>query len=100
MENVPFAGKRTGLKRLGEFFSTVNEVQDILQFKPKEFIAQGDKVVVLEHYSWRVKATGREFSSDWAHVMTFKDGKITSFHEYTDTAAASKAHTAAQTASG
>ena len=98
MENVPFGGKRTGRENVGEFFSLVNDSQEVLQFEPREFIAQGDKVGILGNYAWRVRSTGREFSSDFAHVITVKDGKITSFHEYMDSAAASKAHTAAQTA--
>ncbi len=98
MENVPFGGKRTGRENVVEFFSLVNDSLEDLQIEPTEFIAQGDKVVVLGHYSWRVKATGREFSSDWAHVCTVRDGKIVSSHEYMDTAAANRAHTAAQAA--
>ena len=94
MENVPFGGKRSGRENVGEFFSVVNDSLEVLQNEPTEFIAQGDKVVVLGHHSWRVKATGKEVSSDFAHVCTVKDGKITSFKEYMDTAAASKAQTA------
>lgn len=89
---MPFSGKRTGRVSVGEFFSLVADAQDVLQFEPQEFIAQGDKVVVLGHYSWRAKATGKEYNSDFAHVVTIKGGKITSFREYMDTAAASRAH--------
>jgi ketosteroid isomerase-like protein len=96
IENVPFAGDWRGREKVGEFFSLVNELQEALQFEPTEFIAQGDKVVVLGNYTWRLKANGKEFSSDFAHVCTVKDGKIVRFHEYTDTAAASKAYAAAQ----
>ena len=98
MENVPFGGKRTGRENVVEFFSLVNDSLEDLQIEPTEFIAQGDKVVVLGHHSWRVKATGREVSSDFAHVVTVKDGKVTSFHEFMDTADVSRAHTAAQAA--
>jgi ketosteroid isomerase-like protein len=66
--------------------------QETLEFEPREFIAQGDKVVSLGHYRWRVKTTGREFSSDFAHVFTVRDGKIVSFQEYTDTASAARAY--------
>ena len=45
-----------------------------------------------------IKATNRDVGSDWAHVWTFKDGKITRFREYVDIAVVSKAHKAAQTA--
>lgn len=92
MENVPFAGKRRGLESVREFFASVAETVELLHFEPREFIAQGEKVVVLGRYSWRVRATGKEFSSEWAHVYTVRDGKIVRFHEYMDTAAEIRAH--------
>ncbi len=92
IENMPFFGSRKGREETAEFFQSLAEAQDVLTFNPQEFIVQGDKVVVLGDYSWRVKATGREFGSDWAHVWTVKNGKLVGFREYADTAAASTAH--------
>ncbi len=92
VENMPWFGSRKGREETAEFFQSLAEAQDVLTFNPQEFIVQGDKVVVLGDYSWRVKATGREFGSDWAHVWTVKNGKLVGFQEYTDTAAASNAH--------
>ena len=92
MENVPFAGPRRGIAGVRDFFAAITESLEVLQFEPREYIAQGDKVVALGRYSWRVKATGREFSSDFAHVCTIRDGKIVRFHEYMDTAAEVRAH--------
>jgi ketosteroid isomerase-like protein len=92
IEGVPFAGKRTGRDAVRDFFVGVEANQETLEFEPREYIAQGDKVVSLGHYRWRVKTTGREFSSDFAHVFTIRDGKITGFQEYTDTASAARAY--------
>ena len=92
VENMPWFGSRKGREETAEFFQSLAEAQDVLTFNPKEFIAQGDKVVALGDYSWRVKATGREFGSDWAHVWTVRGGKLVGFQEYADTAAVSKAH--------
>lgn len=98
IENVPFAGQRSGREQVGQFFSLLAEDQDVLQFDPQEFIAEGDRVVALGQYRWRVKSTGREYGGDWAHVFTIRDGKIVGFHEYMDTAAAAAAHQKAQSA--
>lgn len=92
MENVPFAGKRATRAGVGEFFALIGTNQDALRFEPREAVAQGDKVVSLGYYQWRVKATGREFDSEFAHVFTFKDGKIVAFNEYMDTAVCAKAY--------
>ncbi|HEX8773906.1 MAG TPA: nuclear transport factor 2 family protein [Pyrinomonadaceae bacterium] len=91
-ENVPFSGKRSGREAVGQFFQSLAESQDVLQFEPREFIAEGDKVVSLGQYRWRVKATGREYGGDWVHVFTIRDGKIAGFQEYMDTAAAASAY--------
>jgi ketosteroid isomerase-like protein len=98
MEGVPFAGKRTGRAAVGEFFSTLGALQDVVSFEPRELIAEGDKVVALGIYEWRVKANNREFGSDFAHVWTIRDGKLASLHEYMDTAACVSAHQKAMSA--
>ena len=55
------------------------------RFEPREFIAQGDRVVVLGYYSGKGRTTGRSFGTNWAMVFTVKEGKVTGFHEYFDT---------------
>lgn len=92
IENVPFSGKRRGQEQMGQFFTSLVDTQEVQHFEPREFVAQGDKVVALGHYAWRVRSTGREFGGDFAHVFTVHDGKVIRFHEYMDTAAATAAH--------
>jgi ketosteroid isomerase-like protein len=50
-------------------------------------MAEGDKVVALGSYSWRVRSTKQKYKSDFAHVWTFSNGKVIAFQEYFDTAA-------------
>ena len=88
IEGVPFSGARRGREGVGGFFSQLAESQETVSFEPREFVAQGDKVVALGTYRWRVKKTGREYGGDWAHVFTVRDGKIAGFHEFMDSAAA------------
>jgi len=89
---IPTAGRRQGRDQVAQFFATINDTEDIEQFEAHEFIAQGDKVVVLGHYRSRVKATGRTAESDWVHVHTLRDGKLVNFREYFDTAAVAEAY--------
>ncbi|HYJ88561.1 MAG TPA: nuclear transport factor 2 family protein [Pyrinomonadaceae bacterium] len=98
VEGIPFGGKRSGLKSVGEFFVIVNNSQESLSFEPREVIAEGDKVVALGTYTWRVRSTKREFTGDFAHAWTFRDGKVIRFHEYTDTAALANAYQKAASA--
>lgn len=69
-----------------------------MQFEPQEFVAQGDKVVSLGHYTWRTKTTNRDFESDFAHVFTVRDGKIVGFREFMDTVTVARAYQKAQSA--
>jgi ketosteroid isomerase-like protein len=92
MENVPIGGRLRGRDQVAQFFTRLGEVQEVLEFEPRQFIAQGDKVVALGHYRWRVKPTGKRFEGDWAHVFTIRDGQIVSFKEYLDTAAVVNAY--------
>lgn len=87
LEGVPVARNWHGREQVGQFFQTLSDTQEVRQFEPREFVAQGDKVVALGHYAWHVKSTGREWESDFAHVFTVHDGSVTKFQEYTNTAA-------------
>jgi uncharacterized protein len=86
VEGVPGRGTWRGPEQVGEFFRILSDTQEPRQLELREFVAQGDKVVVLGHYVWHVKATGKEWESDFVHALSVRDGKVTRFQEYTDTA--------------
>ena len=96
--NIPFAGKRSGRESITQFFSSVADNQEALQFEPREFIEQGDKVVALGHYKWRILSTGREYESDFVHIFTVRGGQIVAFREHFDTALAQAAYQKAASA--
>ena len=90
-EVVPYAGERRGHAGASQFFQLLGGAVEFEQFEPREFVAQGDKVVALGTYNWRVKKSGREYGGDWAHVFTVRGGRIEGFHEYMDSARAEAA---------
>ena len=98
VENVPFAGRRTGRAAVREFFALVAGNQDVIEFEPREFVAQGDKVVSLGDYKWRVKTTAREFACDFVHIFTVRNGKVTGFREHFDTGVVAAAYQKAMSA--
>ena len=85
-KHVPFSGERKGKASVAEFFKRVAESEDFQQFEPREFVAQGDKVVAIGHYRAVTKATGKSFESDFVMVFTLRDGKVATFREFTDSA--------------
>lgn len=98
IEDVPLAGKRTGREGVKDFFAILARDQDVVAFEPREFVAEGDKVISLGNYKWRVKDTGRDFASDFVHIFTIRDGKIAGFREHLDTVAIASAYRKAMSA--
>jgi ketosteroid isomerase-like protein len=88
---LPTSGIRRGPEAVGEFFRTLIEHFEVQQFVPREFIAQGDRVVVTGDEVARLRSTGKVIEVRWAHVFGLKNGLIVSFHEYFDTCAAVEA---------
>src|SRR5688500_45954 len=89
--HVPTAGERRGKAAVAEFFEQVARNIQFSRFEPREFIATGDKVVALGHYTATTPAK-TAFDSDFAMVFTLKNGKITRFQEFCDSAAINAAY--------
>lgn len=85
-EDIPFAGPRHGHQQMVGFFTIIGQTVEVLAFGPREVMAFEDKVLVLGHERVRVRATGRVFETDWAHLFTLGDGKIARLREFYDTA--------------
>jgi len=88
---VPMAGKRTGIEEVRHFFEELSERLTFLVFEPREFIAQGNRVMVLVHYEGRDNQTGKPFAAESAMLWTIGNGRAIRFREYTDTEALASA---------
>ena len=88
---VPHAGLRHGPGGVGQFFGAVAGGLDVQHFEPREFFDAGESVFVLGRVRVRAKSTGRPYETEWLHHWKVRDGKITNFREYLDTAAVNAA---------
>lgn len=86
LENVPFTGKFQGVDGVGRFFTALTGAMDILKYEPREFIAQGNKVVVLGESRYRVKNQRDEIDDKWVDVLTVENGQVTRYEQYGNTA--------------
>ena len=86
-DKLPWAGQFSGKQEIAGFFAQIAENIDFNEFTPREFIEQGDTVVVLGSSSGRTKKTGKVSKNEWAHVLKYRQGKLVFFQEYYDTAA-------------
>jgi uncharacterized protein len=89
--HVPTAGERRGKPAVAEFFKQVAANVNFSTFDPKEFVATGDKVVALGHYT-ATTPIGKKFDSDFAMVFTLRNGKVVAFQEFTNSAAVNAAY--------
>ena len=86
-KETSYAGQWHGKARVIEFFKALGGTIEIQEFEPKEFIAEGDHVVVISRERMRVRATGQVADQEWVMVFTLQNGRITRFREFDDTAA-------------
>jgi uncharacterized protein len=56
-----------------------------------EFVAQGDRVLVVGVATGKIKATNKPFKDDWVFDITVRNGKLTKIREYIDTQALAQA---------
>ncbi len=91
VENSPYGGIWYGREGFEKFFELLDLAEEVTDYEPREYIAQGDKVVVLGRSTATVRATGRHYSTEWVHIHTLKDNKLVSSVKFFDTAAALRA---------
>jgi ketosteroid isomerase-like protein len=59
--------------------------------EPCEYVAQGDRVLVIGFAKGKVKATNRTFEHHFVFGITVHDGKLTKIREYINTQALARA---------
>ncbi|WP_341520047.1 nuclear transport factor 2 family protein [Pseudomonas sp. G.S.17] len=90
-EDWPLAGTRRGHAGLADLFQTQSETMETSFMEPREFVAQGDRVLVVGFARGRIKATNRTWEDDWVFAITVRNGKLTNIREYIDTQALARA---------
>jgi ketosteroid isomerase-like protein len=86
-EGSPYRGPNEVFNRV--FVRLATEWEDF-KVEPMEYIAEGDRVVVLVRETGIHRETGSVLEVDSAHVWTIRDGKAIEFYAYTDTLAVSR----------
>lgn len=71
---------------VNNLFAKLGTEWDGFTVNPKQFHDAGDTVVVEARYTGTYKATGRALDAQVTHVWSLRDGKVTSFQQYVDTA--------------
>ena len=90
-EDWPLAGTHRGRARLADVLQKASEEIEMTYPKPPEFVAQGDRVLVVGVATGKIKATNRTFKDDWVFAITVRSGKVANIREYIDTQALARA---------
>lgn len=85
--SLPYATTCRTRAEVQRFFDDLFSAEQITKFEPREFIDAGEHIVVVGFVASTIKATGKSFESDWAHIFTVKDGLMPRWVEFFDTAA-------------
>ena len=87
----PLAGTHRGHAGLRAFLQKASETMETSFPEPPEYVAQGDRVLVVGFATGRIKATDKTFEDDWVFAITVRDGKVAKIREYVDTQALARA---------
>ena len=90
---MEFSQARTGKQQATQYFAQLSASWEMISFVAEEFIAQGDRVVMVGRCAFRSRSTGKTAESQKADIVRFRDGKIIEYMEFYDTAKAYAAAT-------
>jgi len=75
-----------GSGALKDYFAGLTRDWEMIEYVAEQFVAQGDRVVMLGRCTFRYKNTGKVVSTPKCDSWRFADGKAVEFYEYYDTA--------------
>src|ERR1700681_1403351 len=90
-EDWPLAGTHRGHAGLAEVLQKASDEVEMTYPEPPEFVAQGNRVLVVGVATGKIKATNRAFKDNWVFAITVRNGKVTKIREYIDTQALARA---------
>src|ERR1039458_9282103 len=75
-EDWLLAGTHRGHAGTADVLQKASEEIEMTYPKPPEFVAQGDRVLVVGVATGKIKATNRAFKDDWVFDITVRDAKV------------------------
>ena len=90
-EGWPLAGTYHGHAGLKNLLQKANETLETQFPEPPEFVAQGDRVMMIGVATGKTKTTNKTWEDHWVFAITVRNGKLTRVREYVDTEALARA---------
>ncbi len=90
-EDWPLAGTHRGHAGLADLLQKASEKMETSVMELREYVAQGDRVLVVGFAKGKIKATNGTWEDHWVFAITVRNGKLTNIREYVDTQALARA---------
>ena len=75
-------GMFEGKAGVGTFMRNILDRTEILTFETRQFIVEGNTVVVLGQEHQKVKRSGRELKQQWVQIYTIENDLISRMEEF------------------
>lgn len=85
---MEFSAPRRGKDAVPDYFAGLAADWEMLHYSADEFVAEGDRVVVIGRCGWRHRRTGKPVESPAVSLWRFRDGRAVECFEMYDTAKA------------
>lgn len=90
---IPYAGDYRGIDAAVTFFTRVGQAISIIEMEAWKFIAQGDELATWGRQRFRRLDTGHEWESEFAHIITLREGRWLHFRDFMNSALTLRAFT-------
>ena len=82
---MEFTKRRNSKAEMRGYLEGLTRDWEMVDFDMNDFIADGDRVVVIGRVVWRNKATGKVADTPKVDIWRFRDGKAVDYAEFYDT---------------
>jgi ketosteroid isomerase-like protein len=90
-EGWPLSGTHRGHAELAAVLKKASKEVEMKYPKPPEFVAQGDRVLVVGVATGKIYATNKPYKDEWVFDISVRGGKVAHIQEYIDTQALARA---------
>ena len=87
-EGMEFTRDCASCSEVERYFDELGSDWEMIHYTVDELIAHGDRVIMLGSCGWKHRRTGRVVDTPKADFLRMRDGKVTEFYEFFDTAQA------------
>jgi ketosteroid isomerase-like protein len=85
-QELEFSAPRDGKDAMRGYFASLERDWEMLFYHADEFVADGDRVVMIGRCGWKHRRTGKQNETPVVAYWRFQDGRAVEYFEFYDTA--------------